>query len=85
MNSPERVPLRHKPFTGYLVGCGCARWYDCRRVHRGVLGRRSHHADRLVRPFRGAAAMGLQGTIMNALLALDFGARSRDYRDGVQR
>ncbi len=80
MNSPERLPSEtHKPITGYLWGalavltCPChlpilaiVLVHDGKRVHRRVLGYRSPHADRFVRPVCDTTAAGLQRSIMSA-------------------
>ena len=44
----------------------CAGRHDGRRVHRRVLGYRSPHADRFVRPVCDTTAAGLQRSIMSA-------------------
>src|SRR3990167_6038725 len=49
----------------------CARGNNGRRVHRGVLGYCSPHADRFVCPVCDAAAAGLQGAIMSASQPID--------------
>lgn len=78
MSSPERIPVEtRKPLSGYLWGalavltCPChlpvlaaVLWNDRWCFHRGALGCCSHCADRLIRPFSGTTAAGLQGKIV---------------------